>query len=111
MPDLRVKQGLLMIVTEAEGERFAAAMELAATAAALDRPVALLLRGPAVRALGRKPVAQAFDMLFELGANISICQTAMAAHAMTAAGLPPGIEALGMVAFLQGREDWQLLLA
>lgn len=103
--------GLLLIVTEAAGERFAAAIELAATTAALDRPVAVLLRGPAVKALGHPPVAKAFDLLFEMGADVAICQTAMAANALTAADLPAGIEALGMVAFLQGREDWQILLA
>jgi intracellular sulfur oxidation DsrE/DsrF family protein len=102
--------GLLLIVSAAEGERFAAAVELAAASAALDRTVAVLLRGPAVRALGRPDVARAFDLLFELGANVSLCQTAMAAHGLTAADLPPGVEALGMVAFLTGRADWQVVL-
>lgn len=102
--------GLLLIVSEAEGERFAAGVELAAASAAMDRPVAVLLRGPAVKALGRCHVAQAFDLLFELGADVSLCQTAMAAHGMTAADLPGGIEATGMVAFLAGRETWQLVV-
>lgn len=102
--------GLLLIVSEAEGERFAAAIELAAASAALDRPVAVLLRGPAVGALGRPDVARAFDLLFELGADVGICQTAMAAHGLCAQDLPPGIEAHGIVAFLQGRGDWQLVL-
>ena len=103
--------GLLLIVTEAEGERFAAAVELAATAAALDRPVAVLLRGPAVRATGRPDIARAYDLLFELGANVSLCRTAMAAHGLTAADLTGGVEAMGMAEFLAGREDWQLVLA
>lgn len=103
--------GLLLIVSEAQGERFAAAIELAGAAAALGRPVAVLLRGPAVGALGLKPVAAAFDTLFELGADVSLCQTAMAAHGLTAADLPPGIETQGMIGFLAGREDWQILLA
>lgn len=103
--------GLLLIVSDADGERFAAAIELAGAAAALGRPVAVLLRGPAVAALGRKPVAAAFDLLFELGADVSLCQTAMAAHGLTASDLPPGVEANGMIAFLAGREDWQLILS
>lgn len=103
--------GLLLIVSEAGGERFAAAVEVAAAAAALGRPVAVLLRGPAVRALGDRAVASAFDTLFALGADVSLCQTAMAAHGLTAADLPPGIEAHGLIAFLAGREDWQLLLS
>lgn len=102
--------GLLLVMTEAAGERFAAAIELAATVAALDRPVAVLLRGPAVAALGSAEVAGAFDLLFELGANVAICQTAMAALGLQVAELPPGVEALGMVAFLAEREQWQLLL-
>lgn len=97
--------GLLLIVTETASERFAAAMELAGTSAALNRPVAVLLRGDAVKGLGQAKVA--FDMLFELGATISVCQTAMATNTLTAADLPPGVEPLGMVAFLQGRADWQ----
>ncbi len=102
--------GLLMIVSEAEGERFAGAMELAAASAALDRPVAVLLRGAAVKALGRRNVATAFDLLFELGADVGICQTAMAAHGLAAADLPPGIEAHGMVGFLSGRAGWQIVI-
>jgi intracellular sulfur oxidation DsrE/DsrF family protein len=102
--------GLLMIVSEAQGERFAAAVELAAATAALDRAVAILLRGPAVQALGRSNVAKAFDLLFELGVDVGICQTAMATHKLTAADLPPGVEAHGFVAFLEGRADWQLVL-
>lgn len=102
--------GLLLIVSEAEGERFAAAVELAAASAALDRGVAVLLRGPAVKALGRVEVAKAFDLLFELGVDVGICQTAMAVHGLTADDLPPGVEAHGMVAFLSGRADWQIVL-
>lgn len=100
--------GLLLILTEAGGERFAAAVELAATVAAMGRPVAALLRGPAARTLGDDPGR--FHLLFELGAQVSVCQTAMAAHGLSAAGLPANVEPLGMVAFLQGRQDWQLVV-
>ncbi len=102
--------GLLLIVSEAHGERFAAAVELAAASAALDRGVAVLLRGPAVKALGRADVAWPFDMLFELGVDVGLCQTAMAAHGLTAKDLPPGVQPHGMVAFLSGRGDWQIVL-
>ncbi len=110
MPGLLLKQGLLLILTETHGERFAATAELAATTAALGRPVAVLLRGAAAQSLGEPAAAKAFELLLELGAGISICQTAMAASGLTAADLPPGIEPLGMVAFLQGRQDWQTLI-
>ncbi|MCG2842709.1 DsrE family protein [Sandaracinobacter sp. RS1-74] len=99
--------GLLLILTETEGERFLASVELAATAAALDRQVAILLRGTAVKGLPEPALA----LLRELGVHIAACQTAMADHGLTAADLQPGVEALGMVAFLQGRGHWQLLLA
>lgn len=102
--------GLLLIICEAEGERFAAAMEVAAASAALDRPVSLLLRGPAVQAMRRKDVADAMAMLLELGADIGVCQTAMATFGLVARDLPAGLAAHGMVHFLAGREDWQMLL-
>ena len=103
-------KGLLVIVSEAAGERFAATVEVAAAAAALDRPVVMLLRGPAVKALGQPQVARAFDLLFEMGVEVSLCQTAMAAHGMVASDLPPGVEAHGIVGFMSGRADWQLVL-
>ncbi len=102
--------GLLVVVSEAGGERFAATLEIAAAAAALDRPVAMLLRGPAVQALGEPQIARAFDLLFDLGVEIGLCQTAMAAHGMVAADLPPGVEAHGLVGFLSGRASWQLVV-
>ncbi|MBS3961017.1 MAG: DsrE family protein [Sandarakinorhabdus sp.] len=102
--------GLLVIVSDVQGERFAAAVELAAAAAALDRPVAMLLRGAAVHALDQPHVAKAFELLFELGAEVGICQTAMAAYGLAAPDLPPGAKAHGMVAFLSGRANWQLAI-
>lgn len=103
--------GLLLILTEGPGERLAAAVEVAAAAAALGRPVAVLLRASAVTALGDARVAKALDLLFELGVDIGLCQTALADTGLTAAALPPGVEVHGLVGFLAGREAWQLLLA
>lgn len=101
-----MKNGLLLVLTGAEGERHEAAMEIAATAAALGRPVALLLRGTAVLRPER------MTMLLELGARIYACQTALAHHNLDASRhLPPEIMATGMMQFMAGREDWQLLLA
>lgn len=102
--------GLLLIVTQTGGERFTASIELAAAAAALGRPVELLLRGPAVNAFDQRDAAQGLDLLRELGARIWVCQTAMANQGLTAADLPPGVEASGIVALLTGRADWQLLM-
>lgn len=97
--------GLLLVLTEREGARAAAALETAAAMAALGRPVAVLLKGadfadcPALRTLR------------ELGAELGACQAAMAEAGVTAADLPPGTTPSGLVAFLAGRADWQLLVA
>lgn len=101
--------GLLLIISEAEGERFAAGMELAAASAALGRPVAVLLRGPAVAAALGSPGP--FQILFDLGVDVGVCQTSMAAHGLSAETLPSGASPTGMVAFLSGRECWQSVLA
>lgn len=95
--------GLLLVLTAAGGERFEAAVELAATAAALGRPVAVLLKGEALTAdLG---------LLLDLGAELVACQTSMASHGVAAGALAEGVVAGGMVSVLAGREAWQLLLA
>lgn len=102
--------GLLLILTEAKGERFAAAMEMAAATAALGRPVALLLRGEAILDLAEGRGAAYFATLSELGAEIAVCQTAMATHRLTPDQLPSGVEPQGMIAFLANRATWQTLL-
>lgn len=94
--------GLLLILTEAEGPRAAAAIEVAAASAALGRPVAVLLRGAALGA--------DCSVLRELGVPLAACQTAMAEAGMGADDLADGVEPLGLVAFLSGREGWQILL-
>ena len=103
--------GLLLILTEVEGERFRAGVELAATAAALGRPVALLLRGAAAAGLRDGRLGPPLSLLAELGVEAGICQTAMAEHGLVAADVPVGVTPTGMVAFLRGRADWQLVLA
>lgn len=103
--------GLLLILTEAGGERCSAAVELAAVCAAMDRPVAVLLRGQAAGALHAPAITAALKLLIELGAEINLCQTAMADHGLDAEDLPPGVEPLGMMAFMEGRGGWQIVLA
>lgn len=101
--------GLLLVLTELRSERAAAAVELAATLAALGRPVGVFLRGAVVRELpGALPPA--LVTLAELGADLSACQTSLAAHGLDARELPAGVVPSGMVGFLRGRADWQLLL-
>jgi intracellular sulfur oxidation DsrE/DsrF family protein len=113
MPGLRPDgmSGLLLILSETEGERFTAAIELAAATAALGRPVTLHLRGPAVTRLHLPAVAEALTLLTDLGATLTACQTALATHDIPAITLPEGIEPTGLIALLTPRADWQLLLA
>lgn len=98
--------GLRLILTESAGDRAEAAIELAATMAALGRPVAVLLRGAALKLNG-----PTIAMLTELGVTVFACQTAMAAAGISAASLPEGVRAGGMVGFLADAGDAALLLA
>ncbi|WP_194744185.1 hypothetical protein [Thermaurantiacus tibetensis] len=97
--------GLLLVLTAREGPRAAAALEAAAVAAALGRPVAVLLKGPDFTDCPR------LAALRELGAELSACQAAMAEAGVAAADLPAGVAPRGLVAVMAGREDWQLLVA
>ncbi len=98
--------GLRLVLTGCTGERAEAAIELAATAAALGRPVRVLLRGTALLL-----PASTITMLIDLGVTISACQTAMAAAGLNASQLPAGVQPGGMVGFLADADDTQLLLA
>lgn len=102
--------GLLLVLAEPTGPRADAAIELAAAAAALGRPVALFLTGAAAGALAEPAVEHGIALLAELGAGIGICQTAMARHGIEAHALPAGVEPTGLVHLLAQRADWQLVL-
>ncbi|MFN7176448.1 MAG: DsrE family protein [Thermaurantiacus sp.] len=100
--------GLALVLAEADGPRVEAALELAAAAAALGDPVGLFLSRDALRLLGGG--AAPLTILLELGADVGVCQTSMAARGIDAAGLPPGIEPLGLVGFLSERRGWRILM-
>ena len=97
----------LAIIVGAPGPRAATALTLAAAAAALGRPVAMLFDGAGVAALAEPGLATAL----ELGVRVIACQTGMAEAGISAAGLPHGVETGGMVGFLAQTGDAQLLLA
>lgn len=102
--------GLAFILADDSPARLAAALETAASAAALGRPVAVLLKGSALRALDHRPLADLLGMLLvEDGAALAVCQTDMDAAGLIAAALPAGVEPLGMVAFLADHADKQLV--
>jgi peroxiredoxin family protein len=97
--------GLLLVLTERGTARAAAALETAAAAAALGRPVAVLLKGSDFAD------CPALQTLRALGGQLGACQAAMAEAGVTAADLPPGTVPQGLVTFLADRADWQLVLA
>ena len=101
--------GLLLILTEGQGARFRAACELAASVAAMGRPVRVLAKGEAAGLLARDGAA--LSLLSELGAELLVCQTDLAEARLSAEAMPAGVAAAGMVHALRGTEDWQLLLA
>lgn len=103
--------GLLLIVSDGAGKRLEAAREVAAASAALGRPVAVLLRGDAAAALRDGALEPTLALLAELGVDVALCQTAMAAAGLEAADLPAGVVPHGLVGFMAARADWQLLLA
>ena len=111
-------QGLSIVIAAADPERFRSALELAAAHAALDMPTRLFLQAQAVPLLWAKSEAaaglpSAREMLAEamaLGVKISACQSGLALGAREASALPQGVETEGLLSFLAGRGEDQLLI-
>lgn len=103
--------GHAFVLADGAPARLGAALEAAACLRALGRPVALLLKGPALRALADAAVTDAVAALARDGAAVAACQTDMDAAGMTAATLPPGVEPLGLLAFLAEHGSRQLVMA
>jgi predicted peroxiredoxin len=119
-------RGLTIIVSSADGERFHAALSVAAAHAALERPTRLFLQGEAVTLL-RSPIAWNGDVrhseaglptlsellgeAMALGATVSICQSGLSLAGMSAEDLPPGIETGGLVGMLATAGDDQIVMA
>lgn len=93
MPDLR---GLSVIVADGDAARFAAAVELAASWAALGGRARLFCRGGAVRLLGDPMLAEAMAG----GVQVMACQSALAEHTIDLSTHDARIEAGGMVTLL-----------
>jgi len=107
--------GLSIIVASADGERFYAALETAAAAAALGRSARLFLQGPAA-ALLRTPVAFAGDAgrravgqpdlvsliaeAMAMDVKLVVCQSGLALTGMTASELVPQVRSGGLVSFM-----------
>ena len=107
--------GLSIIIGSADGERFYAALETAAAAAALGRSARIFLQGPAA-ALLRTPVAFAGDAArrasgqpalvsliaeaMAMDVRLIVCQSGMALIGMTASELAPQVRSGGLVSFM-----------
>jgi predicted peroxiredoxin len=91
--------------------RAGAALRVAAAAAVLGRPVALLFDGRAVALLAASaPHALLRDAL-TLGVRVTACQTGMADCGLDASGLVAGATPGGMIGFMSDAGDAQLILA
>ena len=108
-------RGLNIIIASADGERFYAALETAAAAAALGRTARIFLQGPAA-ALLHTPVAFAGDLArraagqpdlgsliaeaMAMGVRLTVCQSGMVLIGMTASELVPQVRTGGLVSFM-----------
>lgn len=108
MPGVPRVTPLAIVVAEA-GPRLATALTLAAAAAALGREVTMLFDGASVAALV-PPADPLLAAAQELGVAVTACQTGLAAAGLALGDLVAGVEAGGMVGFLQRAGAAQLVL-
>lgn len=107
--------GLNIIVASADGQRFYAALETAAAAAALGRPARIFLQGEAAallrtpiafdgdaarRAAGQPDLVSLIAEAMAMDVRLIVCQSGMALAAMTASELVPQVRSGGLVSFL-----------
>ena len=117
--------GLNIIVASADGQRFYAALETAAAAAALGRPARLFLQGEAAallripvsfdgdaarRAAGQPDLVSLFAEALAMGVRLTVCQSGMALAHMVASDLVPQVRAGGLVSFLTDAEPGDQLV-
>lgn len=116
---------LALIVATPDPERLRGALTLAAAQAALGGAATLflqldavaLLRPPLVapqdaahRAAGLPDLATLMEEARAIGVRLLACQSGLALAGLSATDLPPGVEAAGPVALLQGLPDDDRLL-
>jgi predicted peroxiredoxin len=111
-------QGLSIVVATADPARFHSALELAAANAALENPTRLFLQAQAVPLLwmeaeaaeGMPSAREMLDAVLALGVKISACQSGLALGGREASTLPKGVDTEGLLSFLAGRRDNQLMI-
>lgn len=104
MPGLR---GLTVIVATGEAERFACAVELAASWAALGGKARLFCRGGAVMRLDDPALIEALAG----GVTVIACQTGLAEHGIDLTAHDPRIAGGGMVSLLAELGEDRLVVA
>ena len=112
--------GLSIIVASADGQRFYAALELAAAAAALGRSARIFLQGeaaallrtpvafdgdPARRAAGQPDLVSLIAEAMAMDVRLTVCQSGMALIGMTASELVPQVRTGGLVSFMAEMGD------
>lgn len=100
---------LAIIVTVPD--RADAALRLAAAAAALARPVAMLFDGAAVACLRHGTAPALLGDAMALGVRVTACQTGLADAGLHAGQLASGVDTGGMVGFLAEHAGAQLVMA
>jgi predicted peroxiredoxin len=105
---VRVMTGLAIIVATADAERLETALRLAASHAALGGRTRLLFDQAAVPAAHMG--GPLLESCLELGADIILCQSGMAAAGLEAAALDGRFQFGGMVGFLAALEEDRLVV-
>jgi predicted peroxiredoxin len=118
MPDL---QGLRIIAAGADESRLHAALSVASAWAALDRPARIFLQAEAAGLLarldehdpgdGQPSLRELLTESLALGVSVTACQTGLALCGLSAEDLPEGVETGGLVGFLAGGGDDQVMMA
>lgn len=108
---------LTILIAGPDPDRFHAALSLAAASAALDRPTCVFLQAEAVSLLrppftaaryaaaGMPTLAELLEESQAMGVAIRACQSGLPLAAMSAADLPSGVEASGLIAMLSGEAE------
>lgn len=117
---------LAIIFSAADHARLHAGLTLACSVAALDGAVALFFHGESVAALapgrhwqgdvplvaaGIPPIVTLLASANDLGVAVMACQSGLHLCGLSAAALADGVETGGMIAFLAGAQNAEIVLA
>ena len=101
-------RGLTIILESDAPDRVAFAHEMALVQRALEGALTLFITGRATAELAKPP--SMLSELFDSGARVIACQTALSTHGLSLATLDPLIEAGGLVSLMQGLGNDRLVV-